>query len=613
MNLLWKLNDVSLSGRKSPRLNGVSVEIPDGVTAVLGSSGAGKTSLLNVLVGFERPSAGQVDCQIRELNGRLKLFWSPPGYGLWPHLTVYDHLSTVRPEGNADPAGVDSLLAAFGLSHLRDARPGSLSLGERSRLSVARALASDARVLVLDEPLAHVDVGRVGSYWSAGREYCAARNISVVLATHSPEVVLREASHVICLTDGQVTYAGGTDQLYERPQSAEQAAMLGPGNWFSGDDATCWFSATPDRLPQSPPFCVRPERLSIQSSPDGIATVEATRFAGAIAEVDLLQTQHGARRTFLHRPAGPSLRPGDRVLMVLLTLLLMLLLPGCESGEPTLQVKKETCWNMPPDGPRVPAPRGMTVSPDGEYLVLDNAGRLLIFDETGELRRQWWMPDYSVGKPEGVCVLKDGRIAVADTHYHRVVLFDHDGKVIGMFGKLGSGPGEFVYPVAVVQDEDENLYVCEYGNFNDRAQKFSKDGTFIRQIGAYGTEDGQFQRPSGAAWFDGRLYVVDAFNNRIQVFDGDGKLVAILGTSDKISDLYYPYDISVSERGELYVVEYGAGRVSKYDRSGKLLGRYGHTGPGTAEFLTPWGLAIDRRGRLYVCDTGNRRIVELEF
>jgi len=90
----------------------------------------------------------------------------------------------------------------------------------------------------------------------------------------------------------------------------------------------------------------------------------------------------------------------------------------------------------------VPAPRGMTISGD-EYLVLDNAGRVLVFNQHGDLQRQWWMPEYSVGKAEGVCVLKDGRIAVADTHYHRIVLFDHEGQVTGMFGQIGSEPGDW--------------------------------------------------------------------------------------------------------------------------------------------------------------------------
>ena len=99
----------------------------------------------------------------------------------------------------------------------------------------------------------------------------------------------------------------------------------------------------------------------------------------------------------------------------------------------------------------------------------------------------------------------------------------------------------------------------------------------------------------------------------LQVFDANGKLVAILGSSDKISDLYYPYDIAVSQSGELFVVEYGAGRVSKFDRSGKLLGRYGTTGPGQGQFMTPWGLAVDSKGRIFICDTGNHRVVELRM
>lgn len=608
--MLWTLHEVSLPGRLSPRVDRLTVEIPSGVTAILGQSGAGKTSLLNLLVGFERPSAGQFqssgDRSPAAKDAGPDLFWSPPGYGLWPHLTVREHLATV---GSVSPDDRTALLAAFDLQSLSDARPGTLSLGERSRLSVARALASGARVLVMDEPLAHVDPARVGAYWSAIRSWRRDHGASLVIATHSPEVVLREADHVICLTAGRLGYSGSVSDLYLHPRTAELAAMLGPCNWLSAEDQSRWLAGDAHAV-----GCVRPERLSIEADPAAPVQVEAARFAGSSAEVDVVHVRDGSRRTFVHRPSGTTLKAGDRVLLRLLLLLVAMLAMGCsDEAEPTLRVKAESYWNMPPDGTRVPAPRGMTVSAAGEYLVLDNAGRILDFDADGKLKRQWWMPEYSVGKPEGICVLKDGRIVVADTHYHRVVIFDHDGKVLGTFGTMGEGPGEFIYPVSIVQDDEENLYVCEYGNFNDRVQKFKPDGTYIQQIGEYGTGDGQFQRPSGAAWFDGRIYVVDAFNNRVQVFDKVGKLVAILGTSDKISDLYYPYDISISEAGELYVVEYGAGRVSKYDRSGKLLGRYGQTGPGKAQLTTPWGLAVDGRGRVYVCDTGNRRIVELEL
>ena len=391
---------------------------------------------------------------------------------------------------------------------------------------------------------------------------------------------------------------------------------MGPCNWLTQDEVANWCgtgSGSPVAGDQG--ACFRPERLAVESAVDSPIRVERSRFAGLTEEIELCDERSGVHRNFIYRPTGiRRYQPGDRVILKLLILFMVFGIAGCFDSSPPLVVRRESNWMMPPDGPRVPAPRGITVSPDNEYLVLDNAGRVLVFNEAGDIKRQWWMPEYSVGKPEGICVLKDGRIVVTDTHYHRVVFFDHDGHVTSMFGQRGSGPGDFVYPVAICQDPDENLYICEYGQ-NDRVQKFRPDGTWLLQFGGPGTEPGQFQRPSGITWFDHRLYVVDAFNNRIQSFEEDGKLVAILGDSDKISEVHYPYDITVDQNGDLYVVEYGAGRVSKFTRQGRLLGRYGKSGPGqtAAQFSTPWALTIDRRGRLYVCDTGNRRIVELEL
>lgn len=619
--MLWCLDTVSLSGRRSFRLDRVSLDIPEGVTAVLGQSGVGKTSLLNVLVGFERPSAGRIAFMADVPTDRLPLFWVPPHHGLWPHLSVREHLLTVLPSAQRDQSSfVESLLARFDLEELSEAMPGSLSLGERSRLSVARGLASDATVLVMDEPLAHVDSARCGRYWDTVRQHCAARGTSLVLATHLPEVVLREADWVICLGQGSVTYAGDVTTLYHTPPSRELAELLGPCNWLSSQEVRHWLQ--PDgplqESVESEHACIRPERIQIEPTNDSPLVVEHCRFAGASTEVDIRDDRSGKTRPFVVRPRGTaSVRAGERIILKLLPVLLLglFLLSGCTfDSAPTLPVKRETNWLMPPDGARVPAPRGMTVSPQNEYLVLDNAGRVLVFNEDGDLQRQWWMPEYAIGKAEGICVLKDGRIAVADTHYHRIVLFDHEGVVTGTFGQRGSEPGDFVYPVSITQDPDENLYVCEYGQ-NDRVQKFRPDGTFLLQFGGPGTEPGQFQRPSGIVWYDHRLYIVDAFNNRIQVYTDDGKPVAILGESDRIAEVHYPYDIAVDQNGDLFVVEYGAGRVSKFSRSGRLLGRYGRSGPGqdVAQFSTPWGVSVDRRGRVYVCDTGNRRIVELDL
>ena len=86
-NVLWKLDRVILNGTPEPRLEDLSLEISRGITAVVGHSGAGKTSLLNLLVGFEQPDRGSVLSELPAESGRLPLFWVPQNDGLWPHLS----------------------------------------------------------------------------------------------------------------------------------------------------------------------------------------------------------------------------------------------------------------------------------------------------------------------------------------------------------------------------------------------------------------------------------------------------------------------------------------------------------------------------------------------
>jgi iron(III) transport system ATP-binding protein len=298
---------------------------------------------------------------------------------------------------------------------------------------------------------------------------------------------------------------------------------------------------------------------------------------------------------------------------VLSFMLLCLHTTGCRpsSAGPTIPVTAVHSWAVPPDGVMQPAARKLTIGNHGEVIALDTDGRVLVYAPDGSIARQWRMPDNKNGNPEGVCVLRDGRIVVGDTHYHRVVVFAPDAKSFTTFGKEGRGPGEFIFPVAVTKDAQDNIYVAEYGS-NDRVQKFTSDGKFLLAFGGFGTLPSEFQRPSGLVWHDGKIYAADAFNNRIQVFSDDGKFLEILGSAGQPLDLKLPYDLQLGADNTLYAIEYGAGRVTRFDLNGRLLGRYGTTGSGTGQFATPWGLAVDSQKRVYVADTGNRRIVELQ-
>jgi DNA-binding beta-propeller fold protein YncE len=480
-----------------------------------------------------------------------------------------------------------------------------LSRGEASRVAVARAIASEAQVLVLDEPLSHVDPARRGGYWSRLLESVSQRGASLVFASHDPADVLRYADHVIGLRDARVVFTGDVATLYRSPPDVEAAALLGPANWLSETDWSAW------QLPRatgSP--CVRPERLEIVPADDGPAKVIATRAGGPIDESELRCESTGEVRKFVHRASGDPLSAGARVRLTVLGLLAMISCFGCDEGldGPQISIASERRFSLPVKDIELPAPRDIALGNNDEKIVLDNAGRVLVYDANGKLERQWDMPESSAGNPEGACLLADGRICVADTHYHRVVFFDSVGHVTGMFGGLGNEPGQFVYPIAVTVDPKGNLYVAEYGG-NDRIQKFVAHDAFVTSFGSFGAGEGQFQRPSGIVWLDGKIYAVDAFNSRVHVFSDSGKYEGLLDTRG--IGLHYPYDVSLGPENRLYVVEYGAGRVTVMKTDGEVVGRIGSTGHGEVQFATPWGLAVDSRGRIWVADTGNRRIVEL--
>ncbi len=288
---LWTLAHVCLG---PARLREISLSIPPGVTAVLGCSGAGKTSLLNVLVGFEKAERGIFD-------GPRSYYWSPQNHGLWPHYTAREHLALVR----CAPARIDELLGAFDLAERADAQPHELSEGERSRLSVARALATPAKVLVLDEPLSHVDPARLSRYWSVIRQNLANEGRSLVFSTHVPEAVLSEAQYVVCLRDGRVVHSGAVQEAYSNPPSREVMECLGPGNWLTPEEADLWLDESIDSA-----RCFRPEQIDIEPTNLSHIVVRSATFLGSLAEAELRHVNAAVIRTFLHRPAAAVLQAG---------------------------------------------------------------------------------------------------------------------------------------------------------------------------------------------------------------------------------------------------------------------------------------------------------------
>jgi molybdate transport system ATP-binding protein len=222
----------------------VKARLPDGVTAVMGPSGAGKTSLLEALAGLRRQARGRLvvgehvllDAHTREPPERRRVGYVPQDAGLFPHLTV---LENVRFGARADAEAVDAAIDTLEIRPLLDRRPRVLSGGERQRVALARALAIRPRLLLLDEPLAGLDPGlreRILPWLLRVRHDWA---LPCLYVTHNVGEVLAVASYLLVLRAGQVEVEGEPRALLSTPVVVDEAATglenLLPGHVIAHD------------------------------------------------------------------------------------------------------------------------------------------------------------------------------------------------------------------------------------------------------------------------------------------------------------------------------------------------------------------------------------------
>ena len=260
-------------------------------------------------------------------------------------------------------------------------------------------------------------------------------------------------------------------------------------------------------------------------------------------------------------------------------------------------------------------PRAITVAPDDTLFIVDKTARVQHLSGQGQYLGGWTMPKFATGKPVGISCGPSGRVYVADTHYHRVMIYSTDGKLLGQFGSYGTGPGQFIYPTDLAVGPDGRLFVSEYGG-NDRISIFSAEGEFIRAFGSLGPNENQFDRPSGLC-IDRKgkvLYVADACNHRIVKYDLDGKLLGTIGSVGRsVGQLRYPYDVNLLDDGTLLVCEYGNNRVQRFSGRGKSLGVWGTPGRQVGQLCYPWGAAADSLGQVFSLDSGNDRVQVWKF
>jgi iron(III) transport system ATP-binding protein len=290
-------------------LDGVDLAVlPGSLTAVLGRSGCGKTTLLRLVAGFDRPDDGTVVLDGREVTGPRRAL--PPeerriGYvtqegNLFPHLTVAANITFGLPRrARRARRRVAELLEMVGLDGpYADRYPHELSGGQQQRVALARALAPEPEIMLLDEPFTALDVDLREATREAVAAALAAAGTTTLLVTHDQEEALSMADRVAVMRDGRIAQLAPPAELYRHPVDRAVAAFVGdivavPGR-RTGMVAECVLGKVPVVSGATPPdgpvtVLLRPEQISIEGPGPGVpARVAAVRFHGHDAMLRLV-------------------------------------------------------------------------------------------------------------------------------------------------------------------------------------------------------------------------------------------------------------------------------------------------------------------------------------
>jgi sulfate transport system ATP-binding protein len=218
-------------------LDEVSVEIPSGsLTALLGPSGSGKSTLLRVIAGLERLDAGTVEIDGRDATDlppqRRGVGFVFQHYAAFKHMTVRENVAfglkvARRPKAEIR-ARVEELLELVQLPGLADRYPAQLSGGQRQRMALARSLAVQPSVLLLDEPFGALDA-RVRQELRAWLRHLHGEvHVTTVFVTHDQEEAMEVADRIVVMNAGHIEQVGGPRDLYEHPANAFVMGFVGP-------------------------------------------------------------------------------------------------------------------------------------------------------------------------------------------------------------------------------------------------------------------------------------------------------------------------------------------------------------------------------------------------
>ncbi len=297
-----QLTDLTKKFGDETAVDGITLAVERGsVLALLGPSGSGKTTTLRLLAGFERPESGKIVVDDKDVTlqppveRRFGMVFQH--YALFPHLTVAENVAFGLTDRSreAQNGRVAEVLQMVDMDGFGDRQVTELSGGQQQRVAVARALAPEPRVLLLDEPLSNLDPGLRERTRRELRAALAKAGVTTVFVTHEQEEAFALGDRIAVLRGGALEQVGTARELYERSATEFVATFVGRASVLrgvfqaSGDvrvgDAIVWpaDSAQPLADGQNVSVVVRPEAVSFTEGPGLEGTVVECRYTGARA------------------------------------------------------------------------------------------------------------------------------------------------------------------------------------------------------------------------------------------------------------------------------------------------------------------------------------------
>jgi spermidine/putrescine ABC transporter ATP-binding subunit len=320
-----------------------SLVVEDGeFVTIVGPSGCGKTTTLRTIAGFEQPTSGRVGIGGVDMTGvppdRRDTGMVFQDFALFPHMTVGENIKYGLTVGGdwddeAAEARVEEMLELVELPGYADRMPDQLSGGQQQRIALARALAPEPEVLLLDEPLASLDKKLRENMQVELRRIQEAVGITTVLVTHNQKEALTMSDRIAVMNDGRFEQVGAPERVYERPATRFVADFVGTANVFDGSvvdaaDGTVTVDCGSVELAATAPDGVavgdrvtvvaRPEHTQVSTNGDAAGTnvlegnLSVSRFLGDQIECHVA-LDDGAEVVGTTAPGGPDLESGDRV------------------------------------------------------------------------------------------------------------------------------------------------------------------------------------------------------------------------------------------------------------------------------------------------------------